>query len=445
MARSQRVVAVGAGAGNGAGLSASRLAGIVLLLAACAPAAHADDGDPQRFSLSGFGTLGAVHSSEHQADFTGLIAQPNGAGASHDWDWAPDSKLGLQLDMRLGERVSAVVQLVAQHQSDNDYAPRLEWANLRFQLTNDLSARIGRIALPLFMVSESRLVGYANTWLRPPLEVYNTGPITSNDGVDVSWRGDCRGFAATVQALAGHIRQQFPGGIAVDGRRILGVNATVEHEHTTLHLAYTSADFSADSAALDQLFDGYLQIGEALSAVPALAPAGAATLAFASAYRPVDKDYASVDVGFTHDPGAWFATGEWVHEHIGSSLQDSRSAYLTLGVRWRALTPYVTWAGVTDLPREHATLPPVQLPAPFGPALAALNEGIGDALAGYWGSEHSWSLGVRYDLTKSADLKLQLDHLSEGADSSGFLINAQPGYRRGGTVNVVGLAVDFVF
>jgi len=422
-----------------------RLAAALLLLAACTSAAHADDGDPGRFSLSGFGTLGVVHSSERQADFTGLIAQPNGAGASHDWDPGPDSKLGLQLDMRLGERVSAVVQLVAQHQSDNDYAPRLEWANLRFQLTSDVSARIGRIALPLFMVSDSRLVGYANTWIRPPLEVYNTGPITSNDGVDVSWRGEYRGFSASVQSLAGRIRQDFPGGIAVDGRRIFGINATLEHEHTTLHVAYTSADFTADSAALEQLFDGYVQIGEALSAVPALAAAGAQTLAFANAYRPVNKDYASVDVGFTHDPGAWFATGEWVHEHIGSSLQNSRSAYLTLGVRLRAFTPYLTWAGVTELPREQATLPSTQLPAPFGPALAALNQGVTGALAGYWGSEHSWSLGVRYDLTKSADLKLQLDHILEGADSSGFLINTLPGYRRGGTVNVIGVAVDFVF
>jgi hypothetical protein len=176
-----------------------------------------------------------------------------------------------------------------------------------------------------------------------------------------------------------------------------------------------------------------------------LADAGAQALAFVAGYRPVDKAYTAFSAGFNHDPGAWFATAEWVREHVGAALSDSRSGYLTIGVRVRAFAPYLTWAAVTQPLREQPVLPPTQLPAPYGAAMTALNQGFVGALGGFWGPQQSWSLGVRCDLIKSADLKLQIDHIRERASSSGSLIDMLPGYVVGGTVNIVGVGVDFVF
>jgi len=65
---------------------------------------------------------------------------------------------------------------------------RVEWANLIYALSPDASVRIGRIVLPTFMVADSRKVGYANPWVRPPVEVYGLVPITQSDGLDASYR-----------------------------------------------------------------------------------------------------------------------------------------------------------------------------------------------------------------------------------------------------------------
>lgn len=421
-------------------LRATLTAGAML----CVGGAAAEEADP-RVSLSGFGTFGVVHSSEHLADFVGSISQPTGVGGSHGWDYGPDTLLGAQLDGRATERLTVVVQVVARHQSDNSFTPQLEWANLRLRVTPDLSVRVGRIALPIFMVSDSRLVGYANPWLRPPPEVYNTGPVSNSDGIDLTWRASGHGLSSTLQLIAGRSNKDFPRDIDVSGRHLFNVNATLERGPTTLTLRYTSAAVSVSSPSIDQLFGGYAALGQALAAAPPFAAAGNSALAFAAGHRPVDKVYSALGTGFNHDPGPWFVSGEWVREHVGAALDDSRSAYLTLGMRVRAFTPYLSCAAVTAAPREQPVLPTTQLPAPYDAVMTTLNQAYLSAVSGYWGPQHSWSFGVRYELTKGASLKVQLDHIREDASSSGFLINTLPGYTRGRTVNVVGTGVDFVF
>src|ERR1700689_4424534 len=110
---------------------------------------------PSMFSLNGFGTLGVVHSSDNQADFVSNPAQPKGAGFTESWSATPDTKLGIQLNAALTDRLSAVVQVMSQYQYDGTFRPDLEWGNAKFLITPDLSVRGGRIAIPTFMVSDS--------------------------------------------------------------------------------------------------------------------------------------------------------------------------------------------------------------------------------------------------------------------------------------------------
>jgi hypothetical protein len=54
------------------------------------------------------------------------------------------------------------------------------------------------------------------------------------------------------------------------------------------------------------------------------------------------------------------------------------------------------------------------------------------------------SLGARWDFAKHVDLKVQFDHTRLGALSDGTLINIQPGFQLGSTVNLFSATVDFV-
>ena len=128
----------------------------LLAMALCSIGARADDAGAPIFSFSGFGTLGEVHSSQDQADFTSTPFKPSGAGFSHAWSADVDSVIGAQVNANFTPRLSAVVQVVSEQNYDNSYRPHVEWANIRYEFTPDFSVRAGRTALPVLMVSDTR-------------------------------------------------------------------------------------------------------------------------------------------------------------------------------------------------------------------------------------------------------------------------------------------------
>ena len=72
----------------------------LVALALYATGARADDSDTSMFSLSGFGTLGVVHSSADRADFTASIFKPYGAGHTRAWSADVDSLIAAQATAR---------------------------------------------------------------------------------------------------------------------------------------------------------------------------------------------------------------------------------------------------------------------------------------------------------------------------------------------------------
>jgi hypothetical protein len=161
-----------------------------------------DLGDPT-FSFNGFGTLGAAHSSERNADFTSSLLKPNGTGASRNWSPDVDSRIAGQVTANLTPRLTAVLQVIAEQRYHKPYQPEVEWANIKYQLTPDFSVRAGRIALPIFLNADYRKVGYALAWARTPSELYSLIPVTHSDGVDASFRMRIGEVTNTIQTSYG--------------------------------------------------------------------------------------------------------------------------------------------------------------------------------------------------------------------------------------------------
>src|ERR1700733_12390169 len=125
---------------------AHRILSAALLIGMLCPAlgATADDSSASMFSFYGFGTLGVVRANEHYADFVGNAFQPDGAGYSRAWAPGVDSKLGLQVNAQVTSQLLAVVQVISQLRYNGSWTPQVEWANLKYQLTPELSVRAGR-------------------------------------------------------------------------------------------------------------------------------------------------------------------------------------------------------------------------------------------------------------------------------------------------------------
>ncbi len=176
----------------------------MLAMALSAASAHAAEPAAPVLSFSGFGTVGLVHSSEQQADFTSSILKPNGAGYTHTWSADVDSLIGGQVTADFSSQLSAVLQVISEQNYDDTYRPHVEWANVKYQVTPGFSVRAGRTLLPTFLRSDTRKVAYTYPWVRPPLEVYHLVPASNINGVDARYRlrsGDI------TNSFAGQLRQ----------------------------------------------------------------------------------------------------------------------------------------------------------------------------------------------------------------------------------------------
>lgn len=395
------------------------------------PLAEADGLDLSMFSVSGFGTLGAVHSSEHQADFTSSYLKPNGAGFTHDWSADVDSLVAGQITFRPSSSFSAVVQIIAEQNYDGTYRPHLEWANLSYSPTDDLSVRVGRVVLPSFMYSDTRNVGYALPWVRPPVEVYHLVPITNNDGVEANYRVHSGELLQTLTATYGRSDPNLPpdvGGSA-HGRQMWLVSETLEYGAASAHFTYQSVKLTVP--AFDPLFD-------------ALDGFGAEATAIADRYEADNKIARFYGFGAEYTPGQWFVVGEWGNVDYHSLLGETTGWYVSAGYRWRQLTPYLTYSGSRVISNTSDPGIPVSMLPPYlvMPALE-INAGL-DTLLSSPADQKTLSAGGRWDFYRNLCFKLQFDHMRIGPDSHGTLINAQPGFKPGGTVNLISATIDFV-
>jgi hypothetical protein len=407
---------------------------LITLMALPWYAANAEPAEPgsgtQLFSVSGFGTFGAVHSSEGLADFTSSVFQPGGAGYPNSWSAAVDSLIGAQLSVNIDAKLSAVVQLIAQQNSDNSYTPHVEWANVKYQFTPDFSVRVGRIVLPTFFASDSVNVGYTTPWVRPPPAVYQLLPITNSDGFDISYRLHIGAVTDTLQGNYGRNSADLPynrGSAAT--RNLWGFCDIAEYGPLTLRLAYEELHLTI--ASFNTLFDAFRQFG----------PQG---IAIADEYDLNNKPFETEAIGASYDPGHYFVMGEWARANTHSIFALDTAWYVSGGYRLGKFTPYLTYAEVKTDRNSDAGLKLEGLPSNLAGRAAALNGSL-SAILETNPHQNTVSVGSRWDFLKNIDLKLQMDHSRNGQGSSGGLTNLQPGFRPGGEVNIFAATVDFVF
>ncbi len=381
-------------------------------------------------SVSGYGTFGAVHSDYREADFTSSVLKGEGAGGTRSVAYNVDSRIGGQVDAKLNDKWSAVLQVVVEQRYDLSYKPQIEWANVKYQATPDLALRFGRIALPIFLVADYRKVGYAYPWVRTPNEVYGGVPISSSDGVDMSYRWRTGAIKHATQAFYGVNTIRLTDVNRSRARAIVGVSHTIEQGAATLRLSAFTARL--DVNIVRDLFSGFRQFG----------PRG---VAIADHYDLLNKRIKGIAVGLNYDPGNWFLMAEGGSLNSESFFGKSVGMYASAGYRAGEFTPYVIYS-MTDAksPRSDAGLPLAGLPPAFAVPAAQLNAGLNNLLETR-SSQANIGVGVRWDLRPNLALKLQHERFKPDEGSRGTLINLRPGFRSGTPVHVTSAVLDVVF
>jgi hypothetical protein len=389
-------------------------ASITLALALCS--ARASAALPP-VDVSGFGTGGFVVTDTGKAEFGRDQQQP--VGANSEGDIGVDSMFAVQGTVHLTDMLSATVQGMVRRMFNPGFQFDIPVFFVKAEVTRDLSVRVGRIQLPVFMSSDYRQVGYSNTFIRPPIEVYGQIPFDSYDGADVLYRKSVGAADINAQAFYGKTDATLPG-VAIQTRRNWGVNANVTVGPLTLRAGRTQSAFTARSATTTQL----------LTAVNA-----AGFTALANRLNPLNVPFKFTDFGFSLDETHLTVQGEISKATAGGFVASTDGQYLLAGYRVEKFTPYAMYA------RQKVTSARTDTTIPRVGALIPLALGVDQLINSVGANQHTVSAGVRWDVHDSVDLKIQVDRVT--AEGNGLFINPRPGFR--GAATVASMTLDFVF
>lgn len=367
-------------------------AAIVVICAGLPLRAGADIGDHVTFS--GFGTVGAVRTNTDDAEF-GRDRQLGGATKSLDFQ--VDSDIGLQLSARANSWLSATVQGLAVKRDDEDPRLEAEWAFVKVGPVAGLALRVGRMALPTFVVSDSRNVGFANTWLRAPNEVYGLAMLRRMDGADLTYGHAFGPVRLTATVLAGDSELRALG-TDYDANKVRGANVQL------------------------QLGAVAVRAGKVISDV------------YVTDANPRER-YAFTGYGITYDKGNVIAQAEYVQRRADFyyNLVAANGWYTMGGYRFGAFTPYAIYSSTR--PRSSSDYLPLQTMYP---------------LISY--QQKTVALGLRWDAASFADVKFQVERANtDGGPGISFSSPDAPAAALrfavpvSKPVNVISVAVDFVF
>jgi hypothetical protein len=364
---------------------------------ACVANAGAAVTDQPQVTFGGFGSFGVSHSTMSSGDYVLDGSIPRGPGLSDFLSTANDSRIAAHMAAQMSQKVSVVIQVDSEYHTGNSYAPEVEFVNVKYALSPDASIRAGRVALPTFLESENRDIGYTYAWIHPPVEVYRQEPVTHSDGFALSYSMHAGSGVHSLKALFGRATietSDAPTGNSMTSKNLWGIFDTSEFGPAIFHAGYLQRD--TDSG---DFLNG--QTGAWVK----------------------DRD---LSLGVQYDPGDWFAKSEWIQR---KSTYKTSAIYVSAGYRVKQFTPYLTWAQNS----QGSFLADYPAPSAKAVLLAAR-------------AQRTASIGMRWDFMRDTDLKFQLDQVKLSDNSNGFLANVPANVTLyGSKFYVISAVVDFIF
>jgi len=370
--------------------------------------ANALDLANDRFRISGFGTLGLTHAGTKQlgfrkdvtkeAQFGGLLARI-------------DSVLGVQLDAKILNHLSATIQVVAKDRVNNSVNKFLEWAYLRYQVTPRFVIRGGRMGVDWFMLSDHQNVGFAYLWTHPIPEFYAPAIFSHFDGVDLKYTHPLATGQLEFKIYGGHSGTDGSangGNFAMRLSPIIGANIVYESEHWKTRVSFVSTRF-------DKLKSGLNPFIEIFNDIPASAWPEAKKIRNQLDDTGDRLNYVSLGVGY--DNNIWQIQSEAAF--FSSNLLNG---YISIGRRFGPFTLYTTGATVQSVHKKiRVSSPPVA-----DPDLERLRLTAQEILQGGRFHQNTLSVGMRWDVHPKIALKAQWDHTWAKRNGARLFIQREP-------------------
>lgn len=378
----------------------------------------------QKFRINGFASFGITMSDEESA-YNGI---------NDDVNFRRNTKAGIQMSFALDNKTSVVTQLVSR--GTDDFKTNMEWAYLKHQISSSLTAKVGRIRSPFYMLSEYLDVGYAVPWATMPQETYESlSPFSNMDGADLTYSMDIGDMVGTVQVAYGRVDTD-----TIQLEDVISAGFTLAGDDWQTRVAYSQADTISE-------LGGTSLFGDDVN---------------------VEGSFASL--GGTYDPGNIYVAAETTLLEVDGSLSDATSSYGTFGYRLGAWMPHITVA-VTESDDDDERTLQAAADATTGGSLATLaavgadgnaasatNPSLATLATVYKNSlnrnTQRIGIGARWDYSSGVAMKFQYDIIttddapglfgSTTADATAYstaeATNSEPD-----KTNIISFTIDTVF
>lgn len=401
------------------------------------PVAMAEEDSPSWFeehvTLHGFGSIGASYHTEEGLGYRRNLEQKDSVEA-HKLDFASDSILGGQVDVRFNDNLSSSLQMVSRNNAYGNWKPAVVSAFIKYSPTPSLSVRVGQMTQDSNFGSASRYASYAYTYIRPSPEIY--GVFSSYDryqGVDFDYRLQlASGIGRLYLAHGDIVGNRYLQGASPDGR-----SDRVKDAKVTAAMLSWQKDSLEVRAFVEKLDFKNVHTFDPLAQ-------GLATLPFPQAQAVV----AQIDEAHTIDVPIYGLAAEyeldaWKFQGILSKYKNNgfpkTEGKIIKGMvayRHGNFTPYVMMAyGKTKQQDDALVLPPI-------PALKPLQAAYNQAANALAVDQSTFSVGLRYEINDHAAFKFQVDKTR--ADKSPTIISTDP-TRQDKDMTLMSATIDFLF
>lgn len=368
------------------------------------------------FDIKAFGTLGAVYNDNSNYIYRKDIFQKD--GSSDDLSYKTDTLIGLQPTLKINDDFSILFQGIVKNDYEDRVRASVDWGYLKYDANNNIIIKAGRIRTPYFRNSDNLNIGYSNLMIRESVEVYGQIPFSSYNGVEVTYSGLVDKYFYTIQAGYGEEELTVPNhtlnqeaNLKIDN--LYTLNLTFGTAALQARATYMSADITASSQSLDQLFGGLRTLG---------------LYELVDQYEYKDKKSEYFGFGIFLDYKNILFSSEYGQRRVDSFSRDVHGYYATLGYSFDKFIPFITYAKskMDDITYEANTVSPI-----LNNLLHAQNR-----------AQSSKTIGIKYYINENIDVKFQYEYVVPKGSMGSYHINTLQEPQK---LNVFSFALDFVF
>ncbi len=176
-------------------------------------------------------------------------------GMSNELDFTYLNKLGLRLDTDFTNDLSFTLQAVAN--GNDQYQAKVDWAFIEYDVSNQVTLSLGKLRMPLYMLSEYRDVSYAYQWITPPYAVYGSPDFSSFDGGRVNYSFDFGDeWTSNLDAWLGRLKNQVEVG-GIGGHKVdfsldsmYGISLHLDRDWFSIRALYSQGLMTSDIAPI---------------------------------------------------------------------------------------------------------------------------------------------------------------------------------------------------